>query len=343
MWNIARSLSEEAKERGSLASFRYPERKLPAEEEAIIEARLADPEMLSIMIDECRTFREAYLDDRTLMNYRLRNTMDSLRGIIELALPRVEFDSGMIEIPSCGHFITDDEIDAVLGDGSNVYESKIRIFDFFSQSHTEKEKMDFIKHEYGISGRAPAVSGALHSDEWHDSKGIRLKKQPCEDVLIKWNKVVKRIDDMIRKGRYLTPEQLDEIEARRNMHDEPDILMDEQEAEEETISADAESPSDETYEAASPALEPVDHSADYMLLDRLRSDCEYFLGAGQRNEGQLWAGSVHGQITKMRELYESLPDKPEWLTEAQIDSYADRMAPPYLVVAYHHFEGGFDA
>ena len=344
MWNIARSLSEEAKERGSLASFRYPERKLPAEEEAIIEARLADPEMLSIMIDECRTFREAYLDDRTLMNYRLRNTMDSLRGVIELALPRVEFDSGMIEIPACGHFITDDEINAFLGDGSNIYESKIRIFDFFSQPHTEKEKIDFLKHEYGIGGRAPAVSGALHSDEWHDSKGIRLKKQPCEDVLIKWNKVVQRIDDMIRKGRYLTPEQQAEIEALRSMHEEPENIMEESVVAEETAPDDeAISLPDKLEEAAPSALEPAVRTTDYQLLDRLRSDCEYFLGAGQRNEGQLWAGSVHGQIAKMRELYESLPDKPEWLTEAQIDSYADRMAPPYLVVAYHHFEGGFDA
>ena len=44
----------------------------------------------------------------------------------------------------------------------------------------------------------------------------------------------------------------------------------------------------------------------------------------------------------MRELYDTLPDKPEWLTPDEIDSYADRMAPPYLVVAYHHFENSFD-
>ena len=42
----------------------------------------------------------------------------------------------------------------------------------------------------------------------------------------------------------------------------------------------------------------VDHSGDYVLLDRLRADCDYFLGAGGRSEKHLWAGNVHAQIKK---------------------------------------------
>ena len=86
----------------------------------------------------------------------------------------------------------------------------------------------------------------------------------------------------------------------------------------------------------------LEHNQEYQLLDRLRSDCEYFLGAGNRAEKHLWTGSVRAQISKMRELYDMLPEKPEWLTKETIDDYAERMAPPYLVVAYHHFENGFD-
>ena len=71
-------------------------------------------------------------------------------------------------------------------------------------------------------------------------------------------------------------------------------------------------------------------------------DCEYFLGAGQHSEKHLWAGNRHAQIAKMRELYEMIPDKPEWLTPEMINSYEERMAPRYLVAAYHHFENGFD-
>ena len=86
----------------------------------------------------------------------------------------------------------------------------------------------------------------------------------------------------------------------------------------------------------------VDHSGDYVLLDRLRADCDYFLGAGGRSEKHLWAGNVHAQIKKMRELCDALPEKPEWLTAEAIDRYAAQMAAPYQVAAYHHFENGFD-
>ena len=86
----------------------------------------------------------------------------------------------------------------------------------------------------------------------------------------------------------------------------------------------------------------LENNPDYRLLGRLRADCEYFLGAGNRAEKHLWAGSVYAQIVKMRELYDALPQKPEWLTKEMIDDYAERMAPRYQVVAYHHFENGFD-
>lgn len=61
------------------------------------------------------------------------------------------------------------------------------------------------------------------------------------------------------------------------------------------------------------------------LLSRLKMDCDYYLGAGERAEKHLWAGSVEAQITKMRELYDALPEKPEWLTEQDIDHYESQM------------------
>ena len=87
---------------------------------------------------------------------------------------------------------------------------------------------------------------------------------------------------------------------------------------------------------------PEQGSDGYFLLSRLKADCEYFLGAGGRAEKHLWAGKVREQIAKMRELYDALPEKPEWLTMEDIDRYAQRMEPPYEVVVYHHFENGFD-
>lgn len=94
---------------------------------------------------------------------------------------------------------------------------------------------------------------------------------------------------------------------------------------------------------SAPAQHAVrDYSFEYQLLDRLRIECNYFLGAGSRSEKHLWAGSVHDQIAKMRELYDLLPEKPEWLTPDDINKYAQRMAPQYQVVVYHNSENGLD-
>lgn len=57
----------------------------------------------------------------------------------------------------------------------------------------------------------------------------------------------------------------------------------------------------------------------YMLLSRLQSDCGYFLGHGNGSERSLWAGNVQDQITKMKELWEQVPVKPEWLSYAEIE------------------------
>lgn len=68
-----------------------------------------------------------------------------------------------------------------------------------------------------------------------------------------------------------------------------------------------------------------DFTTEYQLLDRLRSDCEYFLGNGRGAEKYLWAGNIDAQIAKMRELYDILPQKPEWLTAEDITRYEDAM------------------
>lgn len=63
----------------------------------------------------------------------------------------------------------------------------------------------------------------------------------------------------------------------------------------------------------------------YMLLGRLQSDCEYFLGAGGKSEKQLWAGSVSAQIKEMKKIFKSLKVKPEWITLKDINNYEKAM------------------
>lgn len=67
------------------------------------------------------------------------------------------------------------------------------------------------------------------------------------------------------------------------------------------------------------------YSFEYQLLDRLKTDCNYYLGNGNRCEKHLWAGNVKDQIAKMKELYEILPIKPEWLSLDDIEEYKAEM------------------
>lgn len=69
----------------------------------------------------------------------------------------------------------------------------------------------------------------------------------------------------------------------------------------------------------------ADERFNYMLLGRLQTDCEYFLGWGNRLEKYLWAGNAADQIAKMKELYNGFTEKPEWLSYQEILDYEKAM------------------
>ena len=103
-------------------------------------------------------------------------------------------------------FITEDEIDDILSSGGIMSGGKRRIYQYFTETPARSmtEKANFLKDEYGIGGRSPAVSGADGSNEAHDSKGIVLQKNGCARVKMQWTKAAARIDTLIRRGQYLT-------------------------------------------------------------------------------------------------------------------------------------------
>lgn len=69
---------------------------------------------------------------------------------------------------------------------------------------------------------------------------------------------------------------------------------------------------------------------NYMLLGRLKHDCEHYLNAGARNRKRLWALDEAAQIQKIRELYAAVPEKPEWITLADIERYEAAMLRPQV-------------
>lgn len=621
LWYLKHDLSDEAREQGYLSCMDTLRGGGFPDETARLAEQLTNTDFRETLSGEFAQFYAAHEQDRSLLRFhyhKLENIWQSLR---DLSLPRREYSSEMAAVPELARFITEDEIDHALDRGSGVEGGKGRIYEYFTADHTGKEKAAFLKDEYGIGGRSHAVSGASHSDESHNSRGIVLKKAGCANVELSWTKVAARIDSLIQKDRFLSPREKEryaqlqrEKEAERELptqaqtdynaikeahpddivlfqvgaffemygedakqaaelldlnlttraipgagrvemcgvpshnlemyveklRDKYDVTIAEapdfraerhiytlrsidHEAEAAINAYEAEFGADGTRVFRDPAAEQVqptvqerlehyrpvvmaavsedtayrnacghsdrenaeiecnaavrravlnskdmelirlfsdmpefrsrlhretfegtyarlhdllrplsqddiddalrawngnieskhavvrymeqhgreketaawlareyggneckslfivragspetaeltwskvqrriaqliredkffteqeksvlEQNRNYLILDRLRADCEYFLGAGNRAEKHLWAGSVYAQIVKMRELYDALPQKPEWLTKEMIDDYADRMAPQYQVVVYHHFENGFD-
>lgn len=64
----------------------------------------------------------------------------------------------------------------------------------------------------------------------------------------------------------------------------------------------------------------------YMMLDRLRQDCEYSLNRCDGSENVLWAKDKKEQIKNMVALWKTFEpeNRPEWLTWDDIMNYAKR-------------------
>ena len=134
--------------------------------------------------------------------------------------PKLTFTATEPVQPPEKRFITQDEIDLEFADGGRVAGSRDRIFRYYQESHTLNERISFLKNEYGIGGHSHAMGGADNAWEDHDGKGIKLTRgglaNPYDQVLLKWDKVAKRIGELIAAGRYLTPDEY------RMLHPEED-------------------------------------------------------------------------------------------------------------------------
>ena len=71
----------------------------------------------------------------------------------------------------------------------------------------------------------------------------------------------------------------------------------------------------------------TDETFRYMLLGRMKIDCNYYLGNGDGHNKFLWGGNVETQIAYMKALYDSFPNekKPEWISIEDIDNYQKEM------------------
>ena len=214
LWYVHRDLSETAHEQGYLATLKEYRGGFP-DATARLAEDLKDPAFLQKISSEYADFLAAYSEDRDLMRFHYHKVPVIGKELADLSLPRREYASDMAEVPSMGMFITEDEIDATLTRGSNVEGSKGRIYAYFTEGHSTKDKAAFLKNEYGTGGSSHAVSRSGFED--HSGKGMKLQKPFCADVELNWNKVVARFENIIRNGRYFTPEEkirYDELQTR---------------------------------------------------------------------------------------------------------------------------------
>ena len=207
LWYLKHDLSDEAREQGYLSCMDTLRGGGFPDETARLAEQLTNTDFRDTLFGEFAQFYAAHEQDRSLLRFHYHKLDQIWQSLRDLSLPRREYSSEMTAVPELGRFITEDEIDHALDRGSGVEGGKGRIYEYFTADHTGKEKAAFLKDEYGIGGRSHAVSGASHSDESHDSRGIVLKKAGCANVELSWTKVAARIDSLIQKDRFLSPRE----------------------------------------------------------------------------------------------------------------------------------------
>ena len=212
IWYLRQDLSEKARAQGYLSCLSDMRGGGFPEETARLAERLRDPAFREVLMDDLAQLRSDCREDRSLLRFHYHKPDKIEQGLRELSLPRREYRTEMAEIPAVQRFITEDEIAATLTRGSNIAGGKGRIYAYFKEKHSPREQADFLKDEYGIGGRSHAVSGASHSGEDHSGKGVVLKKQDCPEIQLNWANVAKRISELIRKDRFLTPEEKTQYE-----------------------------------------------------------------------------------------------------------------------------------
>lgn len=75
----------------------------------------------------------------------------------------------------------------------------------------------------------------------------------------------------------------------------------------------------------------MDNSFKYRLLDRMRSDCEYYINGAKSNK-HLFMQNPQAQIKAMKDIYNSFSEKdvPEWISMEDINNYERQMCNPMI-------------
>ncbi len=209
LWYMAHDMSNQAVAAGYVPIVRSLRGGFPEETEKLM-VFLSEPESYQAIMKQIYTFRDACNADKGMMRFQMYHPQKLIRPLEEYTLPRRDYVSELAELPAAKGFITEDEINAHLTGGSNFTGSKSRIYAFYQTPHTAKEKLDFLKNEYGIGGGNNALSRSFMSHVWTDGKGICYDKPNCSRIELPWTQVVKYYDALMESERFAPPEELEQ-------------------------------------------------------------------------------------------------------------------------------------
>lgn len=216
IWHTYHDMSEEAREQGFFAQTKefandvFP----PAVEK--LTAALSDPAQRAVLTGEMTDYARAVQRNSDLCRFRfnVQRSEDSAERLQRTERMTALYAAADGFEPARAAFITQDEIDEMLRSGSGIERGKKRISEFYAENHTQKERIEFLKNEYGTGGRAYGGYS-----ENHDHKGIAFERSDADGVYDKvtlsWSQVDHQIGTLIRQNRYLTPEEQQRYEVER--------------------------------------------------------------------------------------------------------------------------------
>lgn len=211
---LKRDLSDETKDR-YLASLNDIKGRGFQDEKENLGKKLEDKNFINKLRKEYEVFLEEYKINPDILRFHHYKLSRIYNDINDLEIERKLYRSNLKDIAPIQSFITQDEIDENLKRGSGFSDGKKRIYEFFTKKHDLKEQADFLKNEYGVGGSSHALSAARESGEWHDAKGIKYNKGNAKEILLSWSNVARRINDLIKKNRYIDEESFEENKEKK--------------------------------------------------------------------------------------------------------------------------------
>lgn len=211
---LKRDLSDETKDRYLAILNDIKGRGFPDEKENLGK-KLEDKNFINKLRKEYEVFLEEYKINPDILRFHHYKLSRIYNDISDLEIERKLYRTNLKDIAPIQSFITQDEIDENLKRGSGFSDGKKRIYEFFTKKHDLKEQADFLKNEYGVGGSSHALSAARESGEWHDAKGIKYNKGNAKEILLSWSNVARRINDLIKKNRYIDEESFEENREKK--------------------------------------------------------------------------------------------------------------------------------